>query len=299
MDLLWALEGMRTPFLDFLFKTITRLGEIPILVITFCILYWCVSKKIGYILGLSFLLSSLVVQGMKIVFRVPRPWITDPSFSPVEGAVKEATGYAFPSGHTQSGAAFLGSFGAVSKNNVFKILFFALAILVGLSRIYLGVHYAIDVIVSLVITFLAIYFVQKFFTEEQVSKERDLIISFIIAFMSVAIFIIAAVVYQSELSEAAKLRDSIRIAGGGIGFAIGFYVERTYINFLVKTKAIYLQIVKTICGLAGALIIYGVVRLLGSGLVVTSLRYFFAALWVSVAFPYIIKRFFSAPKSTN
>jgi undecaprenyl-diphosphatase len=272
------------------------LGEVPILIISFCIIFWCVNKKIGYLLGISFLVSSLAVQGLKIVFRVPRPWVYDPTFSPVDGAVTEATGYAFPSGHTQSGAAFFGTAGAVSKGKILKIIFFTIAILIGFSRLYLGVHYLSDVVVSLVITFVTIYFVHKILDDEKASKKRDFILSLIVALMAVAVIIIAIIVYQMELSDATQLRDSIRIAGAGIGFAIGIYVERTYINFSVKTKNLYLQVAKVVLGLAGAVAIYFLIRLLGSGLIATTLRYFFAATWISLAYPLIIKRFFS--KST-
>jgi len=173
MELLRLIEGIRSPFLDTVFGLITRLGEQTILIVVFCVIFWCINKRMAYVMGVAFFLSSLVVQGMKICFRIDRPWVADPTFEPVQSAVRQATGYAFPSGHTQNAAALLGALAAQLKPVPVKAVLVSLAVLVAFSRMYLGVHFLSDVVVSLVITFLLVWFAVKFVShDDSVSKKR-------------------------------------------------------------------------------------------------------------------------------
>ena len=291
MELLWALEGIRTPLLDAAFSLITRLGEEMILILVFCAFYWCISKRVAYVMGVSFFLSSLVVQGMKIIFRVPRPWVYDPGFSTVAGAVREATGYAFPSGHTQNAAAYLGALGAQFRSKIIRLILFALVILVAFSRMYLGVHYLADVVVSLVITFAIIWLALKFVTNEPVSKKRELALSLIITVTAVIVIVIAVVQYHNGTTPA-QLRDSILAAGAALGFALGMYVERNYIRFSVKAT-IPMQLLKFAIGLGGTIAIQEGVRIFGATLLVDGIRYFLMVTWITLVFPLIIRRFFA------
>jgi len=299
MDLLWQLKGIRSPFLDTVFGIITRLGEEMILIPVFCILFWCINKRMAYVMGISFFLSSLVVQGAKIVFRVVRPWIYDPAFAPVGGALQASTGYAFPSGHTQNAAALLGSLGALLKPKAVKITLFALVILVAFSRMYLGVHFLSDVVASLVITFLIIWFAVKVVTEEPVSQKRELLLALFLVLVAVIVIILAAVLYHNGTTTPAQLRDSTRAAGAAMGFAIGMYVERMYIRFSVKAQNLPMQIVKVVLGIAGVLAIQEGVRLIGTGLVIDAVRYFLMVSWLTMVYPLIIKRFFTRRESAQ
>ena len=291
MELLRAIESIRSPFLDTVFGLITRFGEEMILIVVFCTLFWCVNKRMGYVLGVSFFLSSLAVQGLKIVFRVPRPWVADPTFQPVQGAVREATGYAFPSGHTQNAAALLGGLGAQLRQRPIKIVLFTIAILVGVSRLYLGVHYLFDVVASLVITFAIVFFAVKVVTDEPVSKKREFLLSLFIASIALVVIAIAAYLYHNGISTPSQLRDSTRAAGAAIGFAIGMYIERIYIRFPVEARNISLQVLKVALGIAGLIAVQEGVRLVGGGLIMDAVRYFLMVLWIAVGFPLIIKRF--------
>jgi len=291
MEILRTLESLRTPFWDTIFGLITRLGEETILIVVFCAIYWCISKKMGYVIGISFFMSSLVIQGMKIVFRVPRPWVYDPTFQPVGGAVREATGYAFPSGHTQNAAALLGALGIQLKSWVVRIVLFSLAILVAFSRMYLGVHYLSDVLVSLVITFIIVYFAARVITEEVVSVKRELTIALFIAGVALVVIIIATALYHGSDIETHQLRDGTRAAGAAIGFAIGMFVERVYIKFSVKAKNIGVHVLKFVLGVAGTLAIQEGVRLIGTGLIIDAIRYFLMVVWITIFFPLVIKRF--------
>jgi len=294
MELLRTLETLRTPFLDTTFGLITRLGEETILIVVFCIIYWCINKKMGYVIGITFFLSSLVVQGMKIVFRVPRPWVYDPTFLPVGGALPEATGYAFPSGHTQNAAALLGGLGIQLKSWAIRIALFSLAALVAFSRMYLGVHYLSDVLVSLAVTFIIVFFAVRVITEEVVSVKRELIIALAIAATALIVIIIATALYHGSDIETRQLRDSTRAAGAAIGFAIGMFVERVYIKFSVKAKNIGIHALKFVLGVAGTLAIQEGVRLIGTGLIIDAIRYFLMVVWITIFFPLIIKRFFQS-----
>jgi len=252
----------------------------------------------AYVMGVVFFMSSLVVQGMKIIFRVPRPWVTGyPYFRPVNEALAEATGYAFPSGHTQNAAACLGSLGATLKPIAAKIVLFTIPVLVAFSRMYLGVHYLSDVLVSLVITFVLIFIAVKVITEEPVSMKRELVIAGFIVLCSIIVIIIAAVLYHRNITQPSQLRDATRTAGSAIAFAIGMYVERNYIRFSIKSKNIGWQFIKLAIGLGVALGIQEGARVLGSGLFADAFRYFLIVTWIVLVYPIIIKRFFEVRES--
>ncbi|MCL2572063.1 MAG: phosphatase PAP2 family protein [Defluviitaleaceae bacterium] len=292
MELLRFIEGIRSPFLDTLFGFVTRFGEETILVVAICVIYWCINKHMGYIMGISFFLSSLAVQGLKIVFRLPRPWIVDPTFEPVGGATRMATGYTFPSGHTQNGAAIFGSLGAQLKPIAIKVILFSMAFLVAASRLYLGVHFLSDVIASLIITFAIIWIALKIVPKEATCWKRELILSSVLVGLGILVIVIAAVLYARGISEPSQLRDSIRTSGAAIGFGVGMYIERMYIRFSVKAKNIGWQIVKFVLGLAGVLAIQEGVRLIGTSLPIDAVRYFLMVIWMTVIYPLVIKRFF-------
>jgi undecaprenyl-diphosphatase len=296
MELLRMIAEIRSPFLDVIVGLMTRLGEQELLIIVICALYWCVNKKLAYIMATVFFLSSLTVQGAKVTFRIERPWVIDPTFNPVDGAITRATGYSFPSGHTQTGAAFFGTLGAYFKQVYLKIFFFILVILVAFSRMYLGVHTLLDVAVSIAITFLIIPITFKIFSGDKECKKRLLAISLFILIYAVASIIYAFVLYLNGIIDQANVTDLLIAASAAAGFAVGMYIERAYIRFSIKTKNIAMQIVKTLIGILGLVAILEGLRLvIGTSIPASMIRYFLLPIWMMAIYTLIIKRFFPAP----
>ena len=138
MDFLYLLEGIRNPALDTFFSLITHLGSEIVFMVLAVVIYWCVSKPQGlYLLSVG-CLGTTVNQALKITCRVPRPWVRDPNFTIVEAARADATGYSFPSGHTQSVFGVFGCLARDAKRRTFSIIYILIAVLVGFSRMYLG-----------------------------------------------------------------------------------------------------------------------------------------------------------------
>jgi len=298
MELLKIIAGIRTPFLDTVIGLVTRLGEETIGIILLCLIFWCISKKTAYVIGVVFFLSGLTVQGMKICFRIDRPWIIDPTFQPVEGAKEYATGYSFPSGHTQNAGALYGSLGAQTKQKYLKVVLFIIPFLVAFSRIYLGVHTLKDVVVSLAITFLLIFIIVRIFTTDVESTKRELIIPIIIILYALALIIVSAIMYANGIIEKSYIADCMKAAGAGIGFAVGMFIERVYIDFSVKTKSAIWQAIKFIIGIIVVLGLQeGLKPIIGKSLVADMVRYFIVITWITLLYPLIIKRFFAKQQS--
>jgi len=277
---------------------ITRLGEETVGVVLLCAIFWCISKKIAYVIGIAFFLSGLTVQGMKICFRVDRPWVADPTLNPVPSALEYSTGYSFPSGHTQSAAALFGALGVQMKQRAAMTICFIIPFLVAFSRMYLGVHTLLDVVTSLAISFLLILLTVKVFAGDEVNKKREFIISLVMLLYAIVVIVIAVVLYSNGTIGHNYIADCLKAAGAGIGFAVGMFIERVYIDFSVKTKGIIWQVIKFILGFIGVLAIKeGLKLIIGTGLAADTFRYFLMLTWVTVFYPLIIKRFFALRES--
>ena len=291
MTFLWLLEGIRTPFLDQLMQFITYFGQEIIIIAVICALYWCADKRFAYLLGFTYFTAGLCVQSLKITFRIPRPWILDPDFHAVESAIPGATGYSFPSGHTQGATCLFFPLALKARKFWIKLLCILAFLAIGFSRMYLGCHTPKDVLASMGISLLVsalIWHYQEFFLDD--TKHLKLIAA-ILAGLSLAVAAYSLILLRNGTIEVKYAADCCKAAGAGLGFAIGWYVERTRLNFDTRTGNIWSQILKLAAGLAAALIIKeGFSLLFGSSILAKMVEYLILVLWVLVIYPYLFSK---------
>ncbi len=142
--------GFLTPIMDL----ITKLAVSSVLLALAALLYWMIDKRGGSLMLLSYGLSSFVNQTIKLCVCAYRPWIRDSRIIPAGDAIVTATGYSFPSGHTQNAMSYYGSATILTwkKRRWVAVIFIALILLTGFSRNFLGVHTPQDVVVAILET---------------------------------------------------------------------------------------------------------------------------------------------------
>lgn len=144
-----------TPYM----KIITNFGGATCLItITILLLIIVKNKKIGLLTLTNLVTITILNQVLKFILRRPRP---------TEFRIINETGYSFPSGHSMISMAFYGFLIYLIykniKNKYLKttliIIISLLIIAIGISRIYLGVHYVSDVIGGFLISisYLIVY----------------------------------------------------------------------------------------------------------------------------------------------
>lgn len=86
MSFLYWLESIRCPFLDAVMQAFTCFGEELAFLLLALTIFWCVSKEEGYYLLFVGFFGTVLNQFLKLLCRIPRPWVRDPSFTIVESA---------------------------------------------------------------------------------------------------------------------------------------------------------------------------------------------------------------------
>ena len=291
MTFLWLLEGIRTPFLDKLMQLITYFGQEIIIIAVICTLYWCVDKRFAYFLGFTYFTAGLIVQTLKITFRIPRPWILDPDFHAVESAVPGATGYSFPSGHTQGAACLFFPMALKTKNFRLKLICISAFLSIGFSRMSRGCHTPKDVLVSLAVSLSVSLLLWRFqallLDDEQCLKPVTLLM--------ICISLLAAgyALYLNfnDMISAKYAADCLKASGAGLGFAVGGYLERTSLRFNPQKGSVPAQFIKLITGLLLAALIKTVFPIIfGSSVLAKALEYFILVLWVLLIYPCIFNK---------
>lgn len=241
MQFLRFLESIRTPFGDALMSFITLFGEETLFIVLALVFFWCIDKRRGYYLLFTCFTGTICIQVLKMIFRIPRPWVLDPNFTIVESAREAATGYSFPSGHTQCAAGLWGGVAKSAKKRAMQIGGVVLVLLVGLSRMYLGVHTPLDVLVSLGIAAIVIFGLY-YVVYLGFDKPKRIYIACAALLLAALANLLFVMLYQFPADvDAANLSNAQKTAWQMLALAIGLCIiyplDRHYIKF--ETKAVW------------------------------------------------------------
>lgn len=297
MEVLYFFEGIRNTVLDGFFSIITVLGEETVFMAVGMIIFWCVDKYQGYYLLCTGFIGTVINQFLKMVFRIPRPWVLDPEFKIVESARKAATGYSFPSGHTQSSVGLFGGIARWNKNRLLRIIAVTLCVLVPLSRMYLGVHTPYDVGVSVIVALILIFALFPIFKKCENNPKLmyavfGIMTLFVLSFLCFAEFYnFPSDVDVNNYNSA--LKNAYTLLGCMIGLIVIYTLDIKFIKF--ETDASFgFQILKAVFGIVLVVLVKELTRsplesLIGNELIARSVRYFLVVITGGALWPLTFK----------
>lgn len=297
MDILYALEKIRTPFWNGVMSAVTQLGGEVIFIVAAVVVFWCVSKWEGYYLMTIAFCGTVLNQFLKLICRVPRPWVRDPNFTIVESARAEATGYSFPSGHTQNAVGLFGGMARWGGRRWVRLGLTALALVIAFSRMYLGVHTPADVGVSLV---LAAALVLGLYPLMRRAQEKPRYMGYVLAAMLVVsgafVVFVETCGFPADMDAenlASGIGNAWKMLGAVAGMTLAWLLDRRYIHF--ETQAVWwVQVIKVVVGMALLLAIKSglkapLLALLGHEGLAGGVRYFLLVLVAGAVWPLVFR----------
>jgi membrane-associated phospholipid phosphatase len=320
MDLLMQFEIQITLFLQHLgtwlvipFKGITFLGNEEFYLLIMPALYWCVDATLGFHMAVMLVMTNSINSYLKILFHSPRPFWVD---SRVKAYVSE-TSFGIPSGHAQNAASILGIMVVTLKKKWAIVVSALLIFLIGLSRVYLGVHFTRDVIAGWLIGFLLIglYFLLEKPVSQWIGPKSllfKIITSFLVSLVIIGLgFLINEFVgnwqvppawINRALADGAgapnpfNLEGNFTIAGVWFGFTTGYaWLLHKKGEIVVKGSASK-RVIRYIIGLVGVAVLYAGLKLIFPispewlGFSLRYVRYALLGTWVSALAPMLFEK---------
>ena len=256
-------QSFSNPSLDYFFQIITHLGNPVLWVALAAFIYWSGHEKKSFFLGFSLLLTSAVVGLAKPLIDRPRPLPAD------FRVIAPSDPYSFPSGHSAVAASAFGYYYEKFRKQA-KLVGIVIVLLVMLSRIYLGVHFLLDVVVGAFIGFIigrAVHFFEQNYVKVSLHQKHIL----------EEVGLIAAVLFALAISLAFRPFGAV---SGLMGFFAGFFVFKLLRMDSAKIRGISLW-VKEIAGF----VLLGAIVLAGELYHFAPEAYFVAGMWITLFYP--------------
>jgi membrane-associated phospholipid phosphatase len=286
LDFLLKLQEISTPFLNSFFSNITNLGHELFYTIIITIIFWCCSKSHGIRLAIAVTLNLIINTDVKEFFKADRPFIMDDRIKPLY--IESAPGYSLPSGHTQVASSFWFYTSMMIRKKWYSILAIVATLIVGFSRLYLKLHWPIDVLVGLVLGVVIVWILEMIFR-----KLKQPIYSLWLTILYAFVVPIVLVGLSGFEEGAVKVGTLLS------GLLFGYFIESKYIGFK-EDATIVKQVVKVVLGIAGVIIIRSLIKtILPETLVVDGIRYFVMGMWITFIAPWIFVKFKLAEKNID
>jgi membrane-associated phospholipid phosphatase len=313
--LIVGLQGLGTwPTLPMQFFSF--LGTEDFFMLALPILYWCVDSMLGLRVAILLLLGTNINAALKLTLHGPRPYW----YSPKVLALATETSFGVPSGHAQIAATIWGLLAATLRKWWGWLVAILLVFLIGLSRLYLGVHFPHDVLLGWLIGGLVLWLALRFWDPvlawtKKFSAGRQVLTAFL---ASLALFLLPALPFiwlkitnwqppqdwAMFATQAVSLSDVATVAGLFFGMLVGVVWLAGQGGF--QTKGLLWELcTRYLLGIAGVFIIrYGLKFIFPSG--ENALAYFFGYLrymvigfWVTGGAPWTFIRLKLADKQPN
>lgn len=288
LPILLFFQSIRNPILNFIFLFFTISTEAPIVVIITSIIYWCIDKRAGQRMLYS-LTGNIALNGaIKDYFKIERPI---GKYGLKSMRVETATGYSFPSGHTQTATTFWTSIVILFKKKWLKILAVLMVTGAGLSRLYLAVHWPLDVILGFILGILFTIFLIKILDRAEISGKYTEMFLLLIPFAIMAIIL--------------KSNEYVKFFALIFGFTVGYFLEKEYISFdtiniknLNKKEIIIKSSIRFIVGILSLALVYIVPKFIlyniylknNISMIIDFCRYSFVVIWGVAGAPYVFKK---------
>ena len=212
--ILLAIQSIANPVLDVVFTVFSILGEPIVAALIISFVYWLWDKEIGEYLAFA-VLGSLCVNGLvKNLVNAQRPIGREGIRTLYE---KTATGASFPSGHSQNAAAVCGAFAWRRRSLLASLAVLIPSVFIGFSRLYLGLHWPLDVLAGLALGLLCSAGSYVLFCAVQ-ERGRELVY-----LGATALFLTPAILWGDS--------DFIKGYGMLAGFTLGVLLEHRLVGF--------------------------------------------------------------------
>jgi len=277
IEVIVAVQSIRSPALDVFFQGVTTLGNAEFYFLLAPSIIWCVNYKLGARLGILLLFSSSINAVLKNTFMEPRPCEPRPKL-----CLDEAEGYGLPSGHSQNAIVFWGALAHRAGTWMVAIL---LMLLIGLSRIYLGVHFPTDVFAGWTtgIVILGAYLAFGKRMETWLGGR------------SLKVQILLALLLPLLLLAVQPDDVMVQVTGAFAGIAVGVALAIRYLKFDARGP-LWKRTVRFVLGVAVvAGIVFGLRPVFPSAgdplyAVLRFIRYGLAGAWISLGAPWLFLR---------
>lgn len=217
LDIIKLIQSIHNDFFDYMFQGITLLGESSVMLLIILCIYWAYNKKYGEYLAYSYFTSCMLNTITKNIFKGERPVGKEGILTLTTEKVE---GYSFPSGHTQGAASTYFALALFNKKRYILYGSIILILLIGVSRLYLGVHYPRDVIVGVVLGIITAAITYYFY--HKIENK------FLLYLMTLIIFIPGIFITSIDFEKS---------LGIFTGFMLGRMIENQYFKFEIDAKA--------------------------------------------------------------
>ena len=286
VDLIVVIQQIHGPILDSIFRATTFLGDEEFYLLLLPLMLWCMDFAFSARLAVLFLLSAYISVGLKDLFQQPRPFDLEPSVK-----LSDAEGYGMPSYHAQSAVIVWGGIAIRVLKAWFWVIAIALMLLIGFSRIYLGVHFPTDVLAGWALGgfLLVIYLFVQPVAERQLMR------------LNLGMQILLALVVPLGLLLIHPTEDSTAAMATLSGIGIGLALMQRYVSFS-PSGPLWQRALRFFIGVGVIFALYLGLKALLPGeelslyLVFRFLHYWLIGLWISLGAPWLFRTLRLAPE---